>query len=255
MSAAEISCDKAPPQSNQIHIALLEIGRVECYASSRELIQRSASPSVFFLISGKIVSECISPSGRELGISTFESGDLVGLPLLVGARSVTRLIAIEETKVARIDVRDFEALLLSRPDLCYGILRVVLCELKAKIEQLRDLMCFSLGQRLAMLLLDQAGDYEVRSQTTLSLPMSQKMIAEMLGVSREAVNRELHKWVSDGIVRREGRKITILSREKFDYLGRGLRFSFSALVGWASLISQWTLLDAYPAALACCETI
>jgi CRP/FNR family transcriptional regulator, cyclic AMP receptor protein len=156
-----------------------------------------------------------------LGISTFESGDLVGLPILVEVNSVTRLIAIEETKVARIQVRDLLALLLSRPDFCYYTLRVALSQLTAKIEQLRDLMCFSLGQRLAMLLLDHAEDQEVRQGYTLTQPMSQKMIAEMLGVSREAVNRELHKWESDGIIRREGRKITILSRDKLDHLMRG----------------------------------
>jgi CRP/FNR family cyclic AMP-dependent transcriptional regulator len=156
-----------------------------------------------------------------LGISTFESGDLVGLPILVEVNSVTRLIAIEETKVARIQVRDLLALLLSRPDFCYYTLRVALSQLTAKIEQLRDLMCFSLGQRLAMLLLDHAEDQEVRQGYTFTQPMSQKMIAEMLGVSREAVNRELHKWESDGIIRREGRKITILSRDKLDHLMRG----------------------------------
>jgi CRP-like cAMP-binding protein len=223
MSLAQISDAKTrlrSLQSAQILIALSEIGRIESYASSHELIQTPASPSVFVVISGKIVSECISPSGRELGISTFESGDLVGLQILVGAKSVTRLIAIEETKVARIRVRELVALLLSRPDFCYYTLRAVLSQLTAKTEQLHDLMCFSLGQRLAMLLLGYAEDQEV-SQGPLTLPMSQKMTAEMLGVSREAVNRELHKWESDGIIRREGRKISILSREKLDRLMRG----------------------------------
>src|SRR5262245_40612626 len=135
MSLAEISDAKTRQrysQGTQIFIALSEIGRIETYAASRELIQTPASPSVFFVISGKIILECISPSGRELGISTFESGDLVGLQILVGAKSVTRLIAIEETKVARIQVRDLVALLLSRPDFCYYTLRVVLSQLTAK---------------------------------------------------------------------------------------------------------------------------
>src|SRR5262249_23500496 len=96
-------------------------------------------------------------------------------------------------------------------------------QLAGNVQRLRQLMCFSLGQRLAILLLRHAKREGVTlvQGTNLRLPMSQKMLAETAGATREAVNRELHKWVSLGVVRLSGPNLTVLNVDGLNKLAAG----------------------------------
>jgi len=214
-------------QSNQIQLVFSKLGRTQSYPAQHELLQHRMSPCVFFVVSGKLVSECTSANGRQLAITTFETGDLVGLEALVGAQlnsdSHASLVAVEDTKVIRIDVRALETLLRCRSDLCYEAMKLVLQQLAGNVQRLRQLMCFSLGQRLAILLLRHAKHEGITllQGASLRLPMSQKMLAETTGATREAVNRELHKWVSLGVVRLNGSNLTILNVDKLNRLAAG----------------------------------
>lgn len=84
-------------------------------------------------------------------------------------------------------------------------------------------MCFSLGQRLAILLLEHAREEGIAllQGATLRLPMSQKLLAETTCATREAVNRELHKWISLGVIRMNGPNLTILNVDKLNRLATG----------------------------------
>jgi CRP-like cAMP-binding protein len=214
-------------QSSPIHDLLLELGCIQSYPAQHALLQNRGSPSIFFVVSGKLVSESISASGRQLAINTFEAGDLVGLELLaetqIASDSYARLVAIEDSEVVRIETRDLETLLQRRPDFCYEALRVVLRQFAGNVQRLRQLMCYSLGQRLAILLLAHAKEEGIAllQGANLRLPMSQKLLAETTGASREAVNRELHKWASLGVIRMNNPTLTILNVDKLIKLATG----------------------------------
>jgi CRP-like cAMP-binding protein len=214
-------------QSSPIYPLLSELGSIQSYAAQRALTQNQKTPSIFFVLSGKLVSETISANGRQLAITTFEAGDLVGLELIAGAQIASDLyapiVALEDSEVVRIEARNLETLLRRRPDFCYEALRVVLRQFAGNIQRLHQLICFSLGQRLAILLLEHAKEERIAllEGATLRLPMSQKMLAETTCATREAVNRELHKWIDRGVIRMNGPTLTILSADKLNELATG----------------------------------
>jgi len=214
-------------QSSPIYHLLAELGSIQSYPAQHALTQNQRSPSVFFVLSGKLVSESISTNGRQLAITTFEAGDLVGLEFIAGAQvssdSCIPLVALEDSEVVRIEARDLETLLRRRPDFCYEALRVVLRQFAGNIQRLHQLMCFSLGQRLAILLLEHAKEEGIAllQGATVRLPMSQKQLAETTCATREAVNRELHKWIGLGVIRMNGPILTILNVDKLNKLAAG----------------------------------
>lgn len=77
-------------------------------------------------------------------------------------------------------------------------------------ERMTDMGLAHLPNRLARSLLARTSD---TSDGALRLAFSQSEIADMVGSSRESVNRALRNWHPQGIVELKDGSITVLSRD------------------------------------------
>ncbi len=101
-----------------------------------------------------------------------------------------------------------------RPELCVELM-VVLCErLRRTNEQVEDFAFLDLEARIAKVLLRLTHDEASQSPASrLGLKISQRALGELVGGSRESVNKHLQDWKRSGIIEIEKGSILIRDLE------------------------------------------
>jgi CRP/FNR family transcriptional regulator, cyclic AMP receptor protein len=162
--------------------------------------------SMMAVLKGRIVISAPSADGRELVLSTMREGDVFGeIALLDGKERTADATAMSDCELLVVPRRSLLSLLERRPDLAVGLL-VVLCErLRRTNEQVEDLAFLDLETRIAKVLIrlaDEAG-------SAAAIKMSQRALGELVGGSRESVNKHLQDWKRAGIIALEKGAIVI----------------------------------------------
>ncbi len=105
-----------------------------------------------------------------------------------------------------------------------AVLAAVAQRLREADEMAGDLAFLDVGGRVAKKLLELAAAHGVQRPegTLLELPLTQEGLANMVGVTRESVNRHLSTLRRLGVIAREGRRFLIRDP---DGLRRYIRYS------------------------------
>ncbi len=181
------------------------------------LFQREDDGQALFIVeSGGVRIYFPGVQGSDLTLAVFGPGDFFGeLSLLDGRPRSASAVATLDTLVLALERSDFIALLTSRPAAALSVLEVVSWRLRDADEMASDLAFLDVGARLAKKLLDLAGSHgkTVPSGTLLDLPLTQEELANMIGVTRESVNRNLGEFRRLGLMSNQGRKFVILDPE------------------------------------------
>jgi CRP-like cAMP-binding protein len=92
-----------------------------------------------------------------------------------------------------------------------SVLAVVVRRLRDTDEMASDLAFLDVGGRLAKKLLELAATNGVKRQdgVLLDMPITQEELANMIGVTRESVNRNLSLFRRIGLVAKEGRRFVL----------------------------------------------
>ena len=124
--------------------------------------------------------------------------------------------------VASLIVRDAAISLASQhPDLALEVNRRLARDRHMLVGRLAYFAYGGVRERLARGLLELGKHYGVRSGEGLliNLPLSQGDLADLIGASRQTVCQELRKFANGGLVRVEGRRITLTDLEALRWLG------------------------------------
>ena len=152
--------------------------------------------------------------GHEVLVRLAESGDILGLEALAGLSSGVTWRAILPSRLRIFTAEQARAALMEHPDLLLEIMSGVVCDLKAVEDRLLDFAHKSARKRAAETLLARSrpeGDEDGRRVVT---HLTRQDLAAMAGMTSETFIRILSALRSQGIVRTEGRLITILDRER-----------------------------------------
>lgn len=165
------------------------------------------------VLGGQVRIYVMSSEGRELIMNVILPGELFGeISLIDGKPRSASAVAIGPTDLLHIRRQDFLALLQRNWDLCLKFM-VVLCErVRWTSGLLEDASLLDLPSRLAKRLLNLAhGIGEKQGDgIRIGLRLSQTDLGNMLGVTREAVNKQLGEWKRDGLVDMRDGQILIL---------------------------------------------
>jgi len=167
--------------------------------------------SMMAVLHGRVVISNPSSDGRQLVVTTFREGDVFGeIALLDGKERSADATAAADCELLVVPRRSVLKLLEHRPDLCVELM-VVLCErLRRTNEQVEDFAFLDLETRIAKVLLRLAHDEPDQSRTSrLGLKISQRALGELVGGSRESVNKHLQDWKRSGIIAIEKGSILI----------------------------------------------
>jgi CRP/FNR family cyclic AMP-dependent transcriptional regulator len=150
--------------------------------------------------------------GADLTLAVMEPGEFFGdLSLLDGRLRSASAEAARDSTLLTLEREDLTELVRSRPDAALAILEVISLRLRETDQMATDLAFLDVSGRLARRLLDLAS---VQGQQTnggvlIKQPITQEELANMIGVTRESVNRNLGMFRRLGLIGREGRRIVI----------------------------------------------
>ena len=168
--------------------------------------------SLFIVESGSVRIYLPSPQGADLTLAVLGPGDFFGdLSLLDGSPRSAGAAASSETTALTLERADFIALVRSRPEAAVAVLAVVARRLRETDEMAADLAFLDVAARLAKKMLELAASHGVQrpNGVLLNLALTQEELANMIGVTRESVNRNLGEFRRAGLVANEGRRFVI----------------------------------------------
>ena len=172
--------------------------------------------NLYVILRGSVRITVPTALGDEIAVALMKDGEFFGdMALLDGMPRSASASAGEETQLAILERGDFLKFLAKRDHAIQAILMALSWRLR-KTDDLISEICFSyLSQRLAKRIIDLVGDDfgEGRQGSESQINMTQKELSEMLGVSRESVNKELKVLRDKGIVRTKRGKIIVSDLE------------------------------------------
>lgn len=175
------------------------------------------------VLGGQVRIYVMSSEGRELIMNVIMPGELFGeISLIDGKPRSASAVAIGDTDLLHIRRQDFIALLKNNGELCLKFMSILCERVRWTSGLLEDASLLDLPARLAKRLLSLArGIGEKQGDgIRIGVKLSQTDLGNMLGVTREAVNKQLREWKKDGLVDMQDGQMLILNPK-----------SLSALVG------------------------
>ena len=166
---------------------------------------------------GKIKLGRTSSDGRENLLAILGPGEMFGELSLFdpGPRTATAT-AVAETQVVSMSHEQLKEFLAQRPGVATTLLAALARRLRRTNESLADLVFTDVPGRVAKALLDLAGRFgrPVDEGVMVAHDLTQEELAQLVGASRETVNKALADFASRGWLRLEARAVLLLDVER-----------------------------------------
>ena len=190
--------------------ALLRHARTEHYLAGRVIFTKgSPGRSMMAILKGSVRISAPSPAGPDIVLTILSAGEVFGeIALLDGADRTADATAITDCELLVLDHRDFVPFLERRADLCLLLLRLLCQRLRQTDRQFEEAMFGRLDGRIAMTLVRLARRAPA-GDGGATLRITQQELAGMVGAARESVNKQLHVWQKEGVLRLGKRLIEI----------------------------------------------
>jgi CRP/FNR family transcriptional regulator len=175
-------------------------------------VQGEQGDRCFTIVSGAVKISAYHPDGREAVMAVLGPGDIFGeLSLFEQAARSADAAAIEDTELLSLDSAAVTEAITAHPQLGLSLLRVLGRRLRLTNEALQDIAFFDVPGRVARRLADLAEAHGVQQAegTLIDLPLSQESLAQMVGATRESVNKALSTLRRRGLVDRVGRRYVV----------------------------------------------
>ncbi|WP_426504798.1 Crp/Fnr family transcriptional regulator [Dactylosporangium sp. McL0621] len=173
--------------------------------------------SLYIVLSGKIKLGRRAHDGRQNLLAIMGPGDMVGELALFdpGPRTATAT-AVVDSRAARLTKASLRSWLVRRPEIAEQLLRVLARRLRRTNDALADLIFTDVPGRVAKKLLQLAGPFGIRDGGVLRVThdLTQEELAQLVGASRETVNKALADFSSRGWIRLEGKSVVIADPER-----------------------------------------
>jgi CRP-like cAMP-binding protein len=170
-------------------------------------VKGDAGTCLFAVVSGAVQVTAASREGKSAMFNQIGAGEIFGeIALLDGRPRTADAMAFTDCRLMIIERRDFLPLLHDFPDVAIKLLELLCSRLRRTSEQVEDLMFLDLKGRLTKALLRLAKE----SEDGKGITISQTDLSQMIGMSREMINKQLQAWARDGLIEVERRRIVVL---------------------------------------------
>ena len=177
--------------------------------------------SLMIVAEGKVKIRSTSLDGREIVLNLIDTGEVFGeIAMLDGHERSGDAVAVGDVCLLVISRRDIVPILHNHPQVSVRLM-FLLCErLRRTSEQVEDLVFLVQSVRLAKTLLRLAQQFGVPGQDSVAieLKMSQRELGSLVGMRREALNRQLGTWREEGLIEVSDGRIIICNVPAFERL-------------------------------------
>jgi CRP/FNR family cyclic AMP-dependent transcriptional regulator len=179
--------------------------------------------SLYIVLSGKVKLGRRASDGRENLVAVMGPSDQFGeLSLFDPGPRISTAVVVTDGRVARLPKSALQKWVEERPQIALQLLRVVARRLRRTNTMLADLIFVDVPGRVAKQLLQLAqrfGSVE-GGQLRVTHDLTQEELAQLVGASRETVNKALADFAARGWLRLEGKSVVILDRERLSRRAR-----------------------------------
>jgi CRP-like cAMP-binding protein len=172
---------------------------------------------LYVIVEGKIKLGRASGDGRENLLAVLGPGEMFGELSLFdpGARNATGT-AVADTVLIGMGSDELDQWLRGRPDVARHLLRALARRLRRTNEALADLVFSDVPGRVAKALLDLSERFGRPTDDGLRVAhdLTQEELAQLVGASRETVNKALADFASRGWLRLEARAVVLLDVDR-----------------------------------------
>jgi CRP/FNR family transcriptional regulator, cyclic AMP receptor protein len=172
---------------------------------------------LYIVLSGKVKIGRRSPDGRENLLAVFGPSDMFGeLSIFDPGPRTSTATTVTEVRAVTMDRTALREWITKRPEIAEQLLRVIARRLRRTNNMLADLIFTDVPGRVAKALLQLAHDFGTQEGGMLRVThdLTQEEIAQLVGASRETVNKALADFASRGWLRLDGKSVIILDPER-----------------------------------------
>ena len=174
--------------------------------------------SLFAVISGTVKISTTSPDGRSAILNLIGAGEIFGeIAVLDGQARTADATANTNCEIFIIDRREFVPFVKSQPALAMKFIELLCTRLRWTSEQVEQIILQNLPGRLASALIRLTEKHKL-APGGRTIAVTQQEISEMVGMTRESINKQLRVWADRKWVRLEHGAIVVLNAEPLQAL-------------------------------------
>ncbi len=159
--------------------------------------------ALYGIVSGRIGIKSFSEEGREIFLNIQEAGEIFGeIAVLDGKERTASAVTLVPTRLLRVGRQDFLEFLQTRPLLCMRLMELLCQRLRWTSEIIESTIFLDIPRRLTKRLLVLGTSHGILTEhgTRIDIRLSQDELADMLGVTRESVNKGLRRLQQLGAI-------------------------------------------------------
>ena len=164
-----------------------------------------------------------SPDGRENLLSVLGPGEMFGeLSLFDPGPRTASATAVNDAVLFELGHEELISWLETHPPVAKHLLAALAHRLRRTNEILGDLVFADVPGRVAKALLELSTRFGEPTDDGLRVShgLTQEELAQLVGASRETVNKALADFTARGWIRREGRSVVLLDLERLERRAR-----------------------------------
>jgi CRP/FNR family transcriptional regulator len=204
--------DEDGARALQSRMTDVELGRGE-----RLFAEGDEGDRLFVVLDGKIKLTRAAPDGRENLLSVVGPGEMFGELSLFDPRPRTAsATAITDAHLAALAHDKLLIWLTGRPEVALHLLRALAQRLRRANDVMADLVFTDVPGRVAKQLLDLADRFGEQQPDGLHVnhDLTQEELAQLVGASRETVNKALADFVTRGWIHLSARSVVLIDTDR-----------------------------------------
>jgi CRP-like cAMP-binding protein len=184
---------------------LAALARTRIY-KPRETIVEKGDPArqLYVLLRGRAKVATRGADGSDTGLNVMGPGEVFGeIGILDGQPRSATVSTLEECEMAVLEIDAFRDFLAAHPSVGIKLLAVLAGRVRDLTTRLEDRTFLEVPARLAKQLLWLAENHGERSGggAQIELRLSQQELGDLIGATRESVNKYLSEWTRNGVLR------------------------------------------------------
>jgi CRP/FNR family cyclic AMP-dependent transcriptional regulator len=166
--------------------------------------------ALFTIRAGSVKISVPSRDGREAVFNILQPGEVFGeIALLDGQPRTADAIAMTDCEFTVIDRRDFLAFAHGDPSVALNLIELLCARLRFASRHLEEIAFMNFPARLARTLLRLMNqDQTVPDEHKLTI--TQTEISQIMGMTRESINKQLRIWAEHNWIRIERGSIRVI---------------------------------------------
>jgi CRP/FNR family cyclic AMP-dependent transcriptional regulator len=176
---------------------------------------------LYLVTRGTVKVSLESADGQETMVALILPGDLFGeLAVLDGEPRSATAVAMEPVEALFLRREDFVDFIEHTPGMAMRVISMLCRRLRQTDELLGDLVFYNVSGRVAKKLLELARTHGVHANggVAIRLPLTQQELANLVGSSRESVNKVMRYFRERRYVSIDRRYITLHQPEQLEAL-------------------------------------